>query len=234
MTHPPLIGLPGRRKVGAAIVGFHEIFQETELDLYFADYARAVMQAGGIPVHLPVDLDPHLVADRLDGVLLPGGTDIDPRRYDGEDHPEIMDPEPERDHFEFGLLDAALEQEIPVLGICRGMQIINVHLGGTLEQHVPHHSRYDVPASAQVHTVTFTPGSVLHDLYGGSCEVNSLHHQTVGALGTGIEVTGVAEDDVVEGFEIGPDVLAVQWHPELMPSRDSDPLFRWLIERSGA
>ncbi|MCY3911133.1 MAG: gamma-glutamyl-gamma-aminobutyrate hydrolase family protein, partial [bacterium] len=87
-TKPPLIGLPGRRKRASEMSGFPEVFDDRDIDLYFADYARGVMEAGGIPVHLPIEVDPAVVGERLDGIVLPGGTDIDPIRYGAEPHPE--------------------------------------------------------------------------------------------------------------------------------------------------
>ena len=143
---PPLIGLPGRRKRASEMAGLPEVFDDRDVDLYFADYARGVIEAGGIPVHLPIDVDPAAVGERLDGIVLPGGTDIDPVRYGADPHPELLTPEQERDDLELGLLSAALDADIPVLGICRGIQIVNVHQGGTLHQHVPEHGRFDLPS----------------------------------------------------------------------------------------
>ena len=176
---PPLIGLPGRRKRASEMTGFPKVFDNRDVDLYFADYARGVMEAGGIPVHLPIDVDPAAVGERLDGIVLPGGTDIDPVRFGAEPHPELFTPEPERDDLELGLLSAALDADVPVLGICRGIQIVNVHQGGTLHQHVPEHGRFDLPVDTTIHQVSFAEGSILGELYGPAAEVNSLHHQTV-------------------------------------------------------
>ena len=118
-----------------------------------------------------------------------------------------------------------------MLGICRGLQLINVHQGGTLQQHVPEHSRYDVAPHEEVHTLTITPGTTLHALYGDTKQVNSLHHQTVGELGNGLTVTALAEDGVVEGVEMdGMPVIAVQWHPEMMDHQD--PSFTWLVQHA--
>ncbi len=229
---PPLIGLPGRRKQASEVIGFPETLANRDLDLYFADYARGVIEAGGIPVHLPVDIDPAAAGERLDGILLTGGTDIDPIRYGAEPDPELLAPEPERDALELGLLSAAMEAEIPVLGICRGIQILNVHQGGTLDQHVPVHSRFDLPVNATIHEVRFIEGSTLHRLYGPSAMVNSLHHQAVADVGRDLVVTAHAEDGAIEGLEMGDSVLAVQWHPEMMDIRATDPIFGWLVRRA--
>ena len=231
---PPLIGLPGRSKIGKQITGMPEALADTQMELYFSDYSRAVIAAGGLPVHLPLDADPAALVARLDGVLLPGGTDIDPTRFGEEAHAENLDAEPERDEFELEVFAAALDRGVPVLGICRGMQIINVHQGGTLHQHVPAHSRWDLPVDAETHSVTFRTGSQLHRLYGDRHEVNSLHHQAIADVGRGVEVTASADDGGIEGLEIGDQVVAVQWHPEMMTSLLSDPLFRWLVDRASA
>lgn len=227
----PLIGLPGRRITGAT-VGYPSTLAGLDLDLYFADYARGVIEAGGIPVHLPLDLDPSAVIDRLDGIVLSGGADIAPARYGAPPHPEVTVVEPERDEFEFALLDRALAAKLPVLGICRGLQLLNVQRGGTLEQHVAQHSRYDIAASTTAHEVTFVQGSRLADIYGSELSVNSLHHQTVDRLGDGLTITATSADGVVEGIEMGDSVIAVQWHPEMLPTRSRDPIFTWLVDRA--
>lgn len=231
MTSPkPLIGVPGRRKVGSQVDGFAGPLAPLEMDLYLADYSRGVLAAGGLPVNIPLDADPADYLPHLGGVLLTGGADVDPRHYrqqaDGNGGYEQ-----ERDDLELALLDAALENEIPVLGICRGLQLINVHTGGSLHQHVPPHSRYDVATDQTVHEVTFEPGSELHRLYGERAAVNSLHHQTVDALGQGLVVTATADDGTVEGLElIDRPVIAVQWHPEMLSV--TDPTFSWLITQA--
>lgn len=225
----PLIGLPGRRKFIRQIEGFPTSLHHLHVDVYFADYARAVYKAGGLPVHLPLDADPGEWVHRLDGLVLTGGADVEPERYGHEN--TASDTEPRRDEVEFTLFESALGEGVPVLGICRGLQLINVHQGGTLQQHVPEHSRYDVAPHEDVHVLTITPGSTLHGLYGATAQVNSLHHQTVGEVGSGLTVTAVAEDGTVEGVEMdGMPVLAVQWHPEMMDH--DDPTFTWLVQRA--
>ncbi len=204
----------------------------SDVDLYMADYARGVIEAGGIPVHIPIDVDPTAVGERLDGIVLPGGTDIDPILYGADPDPELLPLEPERDDLELALLSAALEAEVPVLGICRGIQVLNVHQGGTLHQHVPEHGRFDLPIDSTIHEVSFAEGSTLHELYGPSAQVNSLHHQTVADLGHDLTVTARADDGTIEGVEMGDHVVAVQWHPEMMPTRPTDPIFGWLVERA--
>ncbi|MDE0238454.1 MAG: gamma-glutamyl-gamma-aminobutyrate hydrolase family protein, partial [bacterium] len=146
--------------------------------------------------------------------------------------PELLPLEPERDDLELALLSAALDAEVPVLGICRGIQVLNVYQGGTLHQHVPEHGRFDLPIDSTIHEVSFAEGSTLHELYGPSAQVNSLHHQTVADLGHDLTVTARADDGTIEGVEMGDHVVAVQWHPEMMPTRPTDPIFTWLVNRA--
>src|SRR5690606_6332616 len=162
--------------------------------LYFADYAAAIREAGGLPVHLPCDGGVDTYAEVLDGVVLPGGADIDPSRYGHDPHPDAYVPEPERDEFEVRLLEVAVDREIPVLGICRGLQLVNITAGGTLEQHVPHHNRLDVAPHTEVHEVEFVAGSRLWSIYGERPSVNSPHHQAVAERGASVSVTPRAHD----------------------------------------
>lgn len=233
MAQIPLIGLSGRRTRGHRQEGYAPELHHLDLDLYFADYARAIIEAGGLPVHLPLDVDPALAIRRLDAILLSGGADIDSVRFDAPRDPAVSVVEPERDAFEFALLGEALRHELPVLGICRGLQLINVHFGGTLHQHVPEHSNYAVGTNGVAHPVTIDDGSILDSLYGSTVDVNSLHHQTVDEVGSGLKVSARAPDGTVEGLEAGDHVLAVQWHPEMMDGRSTDPVFRWIVERAG-
>jgi putative glutamine amidotransferase len=227
----PLIGVVGRRKKGAKIGGMVSAFADVDIDLYIADYARSVIAAGGLPVHLPIDIDPASIVDRLDGVLLTGGADVDPTRYGADADPEAGPFEAQRDALELAVLDRALDRELPVLGICRGMQLLNIHTGGTLHQHVPEHAFFDTDPTELVHQVSVTAGTRLAELYDDRIAVNSLHHQTVDRLGAGLVVSAVGDDDVIEAVEMpGRDVLAVQWHPELFTP--VEPVFRWLVTRS--
>ena len=227
----PLIGLAGRRKTGAQIDGFPPALHHLEIDIYLASYAKGVVDAGGLPLNLPLDVDPSRFIEHLDGLILTGGADVAPQRYGQEN--TASDVDEQRDAIEFALLEGALAAEIPVLGICRGLQVLNVHAGGTLHQDVPAHARYDVHPSERIHSTVFEEGSVLHDLYGEGVAVNSLHHQTVDELGVGLRVTARDSDGTVEGIELeGRDVVAVQWHPEMM--NEVEPVFAWIIERAKA
>jgi putative glutamine amidotransferase len=239
----PLIGLTGRRRSAAAIAGFPASLHGLAIDLYLADYAREVLAAGGLPVNLPMDADPLDYLAHLDGILLSGGADLHPARY-GAEPDGNGDYEPDRDALELRLLAGARERELPVLGICRGLQLINVAAGGTLHQHVAEHARYDVAPDTHVHEVTFEADSLLGSLYqstpmnrgtssASARPVNSLHHQTVDRVGDGLVVVARSADGTVEGLET-PDgsMVAVQWHPEMLST--PEPVFGWLIEAAQA
>lgn len=227
----PLIGLVGRRKKGHMIAGMPEILADVDIDMYLTDYGRGVQEAGGLPVLLPVDSDPSEYVDRLDGLVLTGGTDIAPERYGRGVEAELFEPEAVRDDLELALMSLAVERELPVLGICRGLQITNVHGGGTLNQDVPPHARFEVPPETAVHPVEFAEGSVLAGVYGASREVNSLHHQSVDEVAPDYVVTARSHDGTVEGLEHRSlPIVSVQWHPEMMVGRATDPIFGWLVE----
>jgi putative glutamine amidotransferase len=231
----PLIGLTGRRKRGAEVAGFPASFADVAMDVYVIDYARAITAAGGLPVHLPQHVDPREYAGRLDGVLLSGGADVDPARYGAAVDAASGSVEPQRDVAELGLIDLAVDDDLPVLGICRGLQLLNVWAGGTLHQDVPGHARYDLAPGAESDTVVVEPDSLLGELSGAGLRVNSLHHQTVDRVAAGWTVTARAADGTVEALEWpGHDVIAVQWHPELLPGAATDPLFAWLVDRARA
>jgi len=127
----------------------------------------------------------------------------------------------------------AAERSLPTLGICRGLQLVNVHAGGTLHQHVPTHAFVNEPGSVEQHVVTLEPGSVLADVYGSTQSVNSLHHQSVDQLGANLRVTASTDDGGVEGIEHADlPIVAVQWHPEMLATAATDPIFRWLVAQA--
>ena len=196
------------------------------------DYVDAVQRAGGFALMLPPD--PRLIEDPgealglLDGLLLAGGADIDPLSYGQEAHPETAGTVPERDAFEIALVRAAIERDMPVLGICRGMQLINVARGGTLLQHLPerlgHHEHRRVVGSfdGADHEVGLREGTLATRVVGEARHpAKSHHHQGVDRLGEGLEVSGTsAIDGLAEAIELPGKrfVLGVQWHPEADPA----------------
>jgi putative glutamine amidotransferase len=190
-------------------------------------YPRAVQRAGGLALMLPPDPAvaerPDELLDRLDGLVLAGGCDIDPASYGaGEPHPQTGGTTPERDDFELALLNAALERDMPVLGVCRGMQMLNVARGGGVEQHLPdvvgHEDHRHTPGAFADHEVRIEPGSLAARVIGRARErVKSHHHQGLAALGDQVVATGWAVgDDVVEAIELPGRrfALGVLWHPE--------------------
>ncbi|MDP6298829.1 MAG: gamma-glutamyl-gamma-aminobutyrate hydrolase family protein [Acidimicrobiales bacterium] len=233
MTTKPLIGITGKRRKGEDLRGNLRVMNALSFDLFWVDYAEGILAAGGMPVFLPLGLDPEMIVERLDGILMSGGADISPALYGAEPQPELGAVEPVRDQFELDLLKAATERELPVAGICRGLQILNVYAGGNLFQDIPPHAVRDKPPTTRVHEVTIEKGSVLEDLYGSTTQVNSLHHQSIDRVGKGFVVTARSEDTGVEGIEHEDlPIIAVQWHPEMLDTRDNDPLFKWLVDQA--
>ena len=201
-----------------------------------AAYADAVAAAGGEPVLLPTGAVSAEVVARLDGLVLAGGADVDPARYDRPAGPHTTVLRPERDESELIALHAALDRDLPLLAICRGMQLLNVALGGDLVQHLPDLESTGVHDHGaglyQRREVRTQDGTRLHELLGNSASVACHHHQALGRVAAGLTPTAWAEDGVVEGVEADGHrfCLAVQWHPE--ESRDNR-LFESLVAASG-
>ena len=194
---------------------------EVVVNLSPRTYALAVQRAGGMALILPPDdavaENPDEVLDMLDGLILAGGSDIDPASYGAREHPETGTTWPERDRFELALGTRALERDMPLLGICRGMEMMNVIQGGTLNQHLGLELHRHTPGVFADHRVRLERGSLAARVVGGeTTEVKSAHHQGVEQLGEGVVVTGHADDGVVEAIELPEKTFAVGvlWHPE--------------------
>jgi putative glutamine amidotransferase len=182
-------------------------------------YVQHVQRAGGVPVLIPPGADAAALVPRLDALILAGGPDIDPGRYDAAAHPAAQQSRPDRDEAEIALLHTAIYADLPVLGICRGMQLMAVAAAGTLQQHLPdvigHHRHSPAPGRYGTHRVQITPGSRLHTILGDTVDVPSYHHQSVDTHPE-YAPTAHALDGTLEALE-APEALfriGVQWHPE--------------------
>lgn len=197
---------------------------------------EGIVRAGGepVPMFALTAMDENERYGFLDGLVLPGGADIDPARYGrtADEHTSPADY-PVQDDADAGAIRACLERNIPALLICRGMQLLNTEFGGTLHLHAPSEPINHV---GSIHPVTPEPGSLLADVWdGGIRQVSSYHHQTVDEVGAGLTVTGHAPDGTVESLEIpGKPLLAVQWHPEDRAATDPTDaqLFEWIVDQA--
>jgi putative glutamine amidotransferase len=216
-----------------------------------AAYVKALVAVGGVPLVLPPLMGSSLAGralDGVDGLLLTGGEDLDPSWYGAQPSPLLSPPSRERDLFELALFAVARQRDLPILGICRGIQLINVALGGTLFQDLPSERpgavdhRPDALRDARSHRVRLQPGSrAAEALRGTSIKVNSSHHQAIKDLAPGLLASGWTDDDLIEAAETPADapwLLAVQWHPEEMHAESRAPergLFAALVrEAAGA
>jgi len=205
------------------------------------DYDAAVRRAGATPRPLALDESPAEVLHGVDGLLLTGGDDVDPALYGEDPHPTYDVSEPGRDTFEIDLVRRALAADLPVLAICRGLQVLNVALGGSLIQDIPSEPgpvlQHDAtgPPTTLAHTVAVTPGSRVASLLGpdDTRAVNSRHHQAVRAVGQGLVVTATSPDGIVEAAEVPAArfCVGVQWHPEnFHRTGEFDALFDGFVE----
>lgn len=219
-------------------------FQGRERAAVGYDYVQAVKLAGGIPLILPIVEETQAVQSQvalIDGLLLSGGYDVSPLNYGEEPQRYLEETRPERDAYELALINVAYASQKPILGICRGLQLLNVAFGGTLYQDIPHafstslqHSQKAKPEEA-THTVELVEGSLLQQIMKTSTLLtNSYHHQAIKELAPGFQVNARAKDHVIEGIEKIGDlfILAVQWHPELMILKytQMQRLFQGLVE----
>ncbi|MFQ5828379.1 MAG: gamma-glutamyl-gamma-aminobutyrate hydrolase family protein [Candidatus Methylomirabilia bacterium] len=198
-------------------------------------YLRAVQEAGGVPIPLPPQLEqPSLseLASRLDGLLLTGGGDLDPSAFGEPSHSSVYEVSPARDRLELWLVRSFMETRRPILAACRGIQVLNVALGGSLYQDVASNPGTEIrhnqtePRDQPTHGVKVVSASFLARVLGADeLEVNSMHHQAVRALGNGLLPVAFAPDGIIEGVEPADEdssrfVLGVQWHPEELVARD--------------
>jgi gamma-glutamyl-gamma-aminobutyrate hydrolase PuuD len=185
-----------------------------------ASYVRAVTRAGGVPLLVPPGAAYEETLDSVDGLIFSGGSDLDPELYGEQAHAETNGWVRERDEFELGLMQAALARDLPLLAICRGSQVLNVALGGNLEQHVPDRVNTNVhketPGVFADHDVAVLPGTKLSSILGARTNVKSHHHQGYGELGAGLREAARAPDGTLEALEDPTRrfTLGVLWHPE--------------------
>jgi putative glutamine amidotransferase len=236
-----------RPRIGICAYRTHARWTHWELEATVIPqgYVEGVRLAGGVPILLPPTpdgaADPGEVLDGIDGLVLTGGPDLDPALYGAELHPGTDEPTPERrvrDAFELALLRCARERGLPVLGICRGLQLMNVERGGTLVQDLGEVELDLTPHRAKLgtfgrHRVTTEPGSATAGVLGAAVDgIHSHHHQGVAELGEGLVASARADDGSIEALEdpSAPFCMAVLWHPEEAPETTGAPLFRALVE----
>ncbi len=235
----PIIGITGRPHVVASA--------GTTVRTYRADqtYTESVKRAGGIPITL-IPMAPEAMPqllDMIDGLLIPGGGDINPERYDATPHEAVNGVDDERDAFELEMVRRARDRRIPTMAICRGLQVVNVALGGTLVQDLPSHKGahgHDITGEGayEPHSeALIDPGCRIASIIGeGLHQINSIHHQAVEELGEGLRVVGAAPDGTIEAIEhedTSWPLIAVQWHPEFLGMADhgeSHDLFHAFVE----
>lgn len=201
-----------------------------------APYVKAVRKAGAMPVLLPV-VDPEDAAAMLeivDALIITGGADVDPINYNAPADPRLGATDPVRDAADLAITRAAVDSNVPTLATCRGIQVLNVAMGGSLVQHVDEHMRVDM-YNEDVHDVEIDPTSRLATILGtAAMGVNSMHHQVIDRLGTGVRAVAHNHDGHIEAIELetAPAVLGVQWHPELLRHRgDHLALFEDLVRQ---
>jgi putative glutamine amidotransferase len=236
----PLIGITAGKK-------FHPAKRSEEQSITISletQYIESAARSGAAVVIIPGNVDEESAAavlGALDGIILSGGGDVMPLSYGQEPHPASLLQDPARDRVELAVIKSALARGLPILGICRGIQILNVALGGSLIQDIPsqvagacqHYSQAE--GTTGMHTIDIVPGSLLGRVIGQTTlAINSYHHQAIAELGRGLRINAKARDGVIEGIEAddGRPILAVQCHPEAAAAVDPamQALFGWLCD----
>ncbi len=238
----PLVGITTRHEPYDSARKHHNVYP---YDYQFSPYAERVARAGGLPVWLPnvaEEVSPELYLERIDVLVLSGGEDVDPRQY-GEDHEtDTLHISDERDKFELPLVRAFWNEKRPILAVCRGLQTLNVALGGTLYQDLaqfPHASehRREGRQYGRTHAIRVIPDSRLARVINGDeFTVNTSHHQMIKDIADGLRaVAWSTPDGIIEAVEPADErpVLAVQWHPEMMDDEASDRLFQQIVGAAG-
>ena len=195
-------------------------------------YVDSVIRASGTPFIMPITDDERTIksmVEKVDGVLMTGGVDVHPFRFGEEPITKIGTISDERDEFDFTVMKYAFEMNKPIFGICRGIQVINVHFGGTLIQDIPTQRNTNILHSqtaelyVPAHKIQIVKDSIIYDMFGDTAEVNSFHHQAIDKVSKDFRVTATSKDGIVEAIEYKKKdsfILGVQWHPELMSSKN--------------
>lgn len=212
------------------------------------DYSSSVIEAGGLPIYIPIsslnEEDIELYLNKIDGLIFSGGHDIHPKYYDEKIKYDNVKPNIKRDKFEMKLLSKAIERKKPILGICRGLQLINIYFGGKLFQDIKEDKNTNIDhrgsvkeKTKQAHEVNLKDGLLLNRIYNESkLLVNSVHHQAISKLGDGLVANAKSNDSIIEGIEHKdyPFIIGVQWHPEMLFESYNEhiKIFKYLINLS--
>lgn len=238
MNKRPIIGISGSMIIdqGGMFPGYKRSYVNN-------DYVKAVINAGGIPLIIPMNMDDEIIEAQInmvDGLILSGGHDIDPLLFNEEPHQKLGGIYPDRDRFDFLIIKKAMGKKMPILGICRGHQVINVANGGSLYQDLSlidgcyiKHNQGEL-SDVKTHTISIEKNSVLNQILGDVTCCNSFHHLAVNKVAPGFKVVARSKDGVIEAIERieKPLVMGIQWHPEMLAGVDENMLniFKYFIK----